>query len=74
MANLAAFYFPGGDRRLLYPTITNVNFFRIVLDRYFGTKYGLLPDKSCFSTDGRPYHWIPVPMDAPLEYRPNCGP
>ncbi len=28
MADLAAFYFPRGGERLLYPTITNVNFFR----------------------------------------------
>jgi hypothetical protein len=71
MADLAAFYFPKGGDRLLYPTITNVNFFRIVLDRYFGTKYGLLPDQSYFSTDGKPYRFIPVPMDGPLAHRPN---
>jgi hypothetical protein len=73
MADLAAFYFPEGGDRLLYPTITNVNFFRIALDRYFGTKYGLLPDKSYFSTDGRPYKFIPVPMDRPLAHRSNRG-
>ena len=74
MADLAAFYFPNGGDRLLYPTITNVNFFRIVLDCYFGTKYGLLPDKSYFSTDDRPYRFIPVPMDGPLTHRPSRGP
>jgi hypothetical protein len=71
MADLAAFYFPGGGERLLYPTITNVNFFRIALDRYFGAKYGLLPDQSYFSTDDAPYRFIPVPMDAPLARRPG---
>jgi hypothetical protein len=74
MADLAAFYFPRGGARLLYPTITNVNFFRIVLDYYFGTQYGLLPDKSYFSTAARPYQFIPVPMDGPLAHRPNPGP
>ncbi len=74
MADLAAFYFPRGGDRLLYPTITNVNFFRIVLDGYFGTKYGLLPDRSYFSTDQKPYRFIPVPMDGPLAHRPNRGP
>jgi hypothetical protein len=68
MANLAAFYFPQGGDRLLYPTITNVNFFRIVLDAYFGTKYGLLPDESYFSTDDKPYRFIRVPMDGPLKH------
>lgn len=74
MADLAAFYFPKGGARLLYPTITNVNFFRIALDLYFGTKYGLLPDKSYFSTDGKPYRFIPVPMDGPLAHRPDRSP
>jgi hypothetical protein len=74
MANLAAFYLPGGDRRLFYPTITNVNFFRIVFDRCFGTKYGRLPDKSYFSTDDKPYQFIPVPMDGPLTHRTNSAP
>ena len=74
MADFAAFYFPRGGDRLLYPTITNVNFFRVVLDGYFGTKLGLLPDKSYFSTDEKPYRFIPVPMDAPLAHRPNRGP
>jgi hypothetical protein len=69
MADLAAFYFPKGGERLLYPAITNVNFFRIVLDLYFGTNYELLPDRSYFSTDLKPYRFIPVPMDAPLAHR-----
>jgi len=73
MADLAAFYLPNGGDRLLYPTITNVNFFRIVLDFYFGTKYGLLPDKSYFSTDNRPYRFIPVSKDVPLAHRPGAG-
>jgi hypothetical protein len=74
MADLAAFYFPKGGDRLLYPTITNVNFFRIALDCYFGTTYGLLPDRSYFSTDGKPYRFVPVAMDIPLAHRPDHGP
>jgi len=74
MADLAAFYFPKGGDRMLYPTITNVNFFRVLLDDCFGTKYGLLPDRSFFSTDDKPYRFIPVPMDGPLAHRPNHGP
>ncbi len=48
-ANLAAFYLPGGGGADIYPTISNVNFFRVIFDRYFGTKFGLLPDDSYFT-------------------------
>ena len=29
----------------LYPSISPVNTFRLILDRYFGTRLGLLPDR-----------------------------
>jgi hypothetical protein len=41
---LSAYYLPGAEDAL-YETITPVNTFRIVLDRYFGKEYELLPDK-----------------------------
>ena len=34
--------------------------FRITLDTYFGTSYGSLPDRSYFSTWGRPYSFVEV--------------
>ncbi len=44
--NLAAYYFSDGRDSLLYPSVTPVNSFRIVLNNYFNTKLLLLPDSS----------------------------
>ena len=41
--NLEAFYLPRGYDSL-YPSISPVNSFRIILDQYFGANYPLLPD------------------------------
>lgn len=43
---LNAYYLPGLDRSPVYDTITPVNSFRVVLDAYFGTRLGLLPDRA----------------------------
>ena len=40
-----AYYFPDGDYRDLYQTITPVNTFRIVLNKYFGRDFERLPDR-----------------------------
>ena len=50
MANLIAYYFPGGGAKVLYPAITPVNSFRLVLNTYFGQSLPLLPDVSYYST------------------------
>jgi len=47
--NLSAYYFPNRDYASLYPTISPVNIFRIVLTDYFGQSYPLLEDSSYFS-------------------------
>ncbi len=53
---LNAYYFPDGAYDALYPSITPVNTFRVILDQYFGTNYGLLEDRSYFSLmRTRPY-------------------
>ncbi len=44
--NYSAFYFPDKDYRLLYDSMSNVNTFRILLNKYFGQQLPLLPD-SC---------------------------
>jgi hypothetical protein len=49
LANLVAYYFPDGGPRVLYPTITPVNSFRLVLNTYFGQSLPLLPDVSFYS-------------------------
>ena len=60
LAILNAIYFPGGDYQLLYPSLTPVNTFRIVLDQYFGAQLGLLADKNYFSTMSQPYRLFEV--------------
>jgi len=56
MGILNAIYFPDGDYSQLSPSITPVNTFRLVFDKYFGTKLGLLPDRSYLSENrNRPY-------------------
>jgi len=41
---LNAYYMPGGHDRLLYPSISPVNSFRLIFNAYFGTQFKLLPD------------------------------
>jgi hypothetical protein len=66
MANLDALYLPGDAARMLYPTMTNVNIFRVIFDYYFGTDFPLLPDHSYFSKGDTPYQFIRVPMEGPV--------
>lgn len=49
--NLSAYYLPGTPAPELYPSITPVNSFRIIFNRYFGADYPLLPDRSYASDD-----------------------
>ncbi|HEY1332121.1 MAG TPA: sulfatase-like hydrolase/transferase [Actinomycetota bacterium] len=42
---LNAYYLPGLERTGLYPTVTPVNTFRVILDSYFGAQLPLLPDR-----------------------------
>lgn len=57
---LNAYYFPGGDQGMLYPSITPVNSFRVLFNRYFGLDFPLLTDENYFSTWRKPYDFIPV--------------
>ncbi len=54
---LNAYYLPGTQsNQLLYPGITPVNTFRVVLDTYFHGQFGLLPDLNYLSsTDDNSY-------------------
>ena len=49
-AILNAVYLPTAGRGKLYPKISSVNTFRLILDSYFGTNFGLLNDVSYYST------------------------
>ena len=46
---LNAYYVKDEAKKLLYPAITPVNSFRVILDSYFGTKLGTLEDRSFFA-------------------------
>jgi hypothetical protein len=60
-SNFNAYYLPGDAKKVLYPTITPVNSFRLIFDTIFGTHYGLLPDIS--------YNGLDVPT---AEMNPDC--
>jgi hypothetical protein len=49
--NLSFFYFPDKDYSLLYDSISNVNTFRIVLNKHFNQQYSLLKDTSIYICD-----------------------
>jgi hypothetical protein len=60
---LNAYYLPGrpGGSPAPYPTITPVNSFRLILDRYFGARLPLLPDRDfAFHGFGGVYHFADV--------------
>ena len=43
---LNAYYLPQGGGSAVYPSITPINTFRLILSRYFNQDYPLLPDRS----------------------------
>lgn len=49
MSILNAYYLPNNGDKLLYPQISPVNSFRVILNYYFGQQFDLLPDKHYFS-------------------------
>ncbi len=81
---LNAYYLPGAGPEKLYPAITPVNTFRLVLGHYFGASLALLPDEIFGHTsDAHPYDFFPIterlrrqaqstpsPAGAPTSQRP----
>jgi hypothetical protein len=55
---LNAYYFPDQAYGELYPGISPVNSFRVVLNEYFNQRYALLPDHSYYSTWSEPFEFI----------------
>lgn len=47
---LNAYYLPGAGKEQLYPSITPVNSFRIILNAYFGAQLEQLPDRAYFTS------------------------
>ena len=60
MSILNAYYFPDRKYQALYPEITPVNSFRVVLNTYFDAGLKLLPDRNYFSTWSHPLEFMDV--------------
>jgi len=67
-AILNAYYLPSGGKQKLYPSISPVNSFRVVLDYYFGKQFPLLPDVSHYSkyTDVYNFQTTQYPCDVTM--------
>ena len=50
-----------------YPSISLVNSYRLLLNRYFGTEFGRLPDRSFYATAAQPYRFVAIQgrLDSP---------
>ncbi len=69
---LMAIYAPPAVRERLYPTITPVNVYRVLLETLFGEPLPLLPDRSFFAWYKRPYDLVDV--TAALKPQAQAGP
>ncbi len=52
---LNAYHLPGSDNSQLYESISPVNSFRVIFNRYFGANLELLEDRSYYSTYEQPF-------------------
>ena len=59
MKNLSVYYLPGSDATL-YPTITPVNTFRVILNTYFDQHLEMLDDLSLYSSYDDPFRYKPI--------------
>jgi len=61
-----AYYLPEGGEKILYPNVSPVNTFRIILNLYFDASFELLED----------VHYYSIEIDDPSDYPiiPNIGP
>jgi hypothetical protein len=57
---LNAYYFPDQDYKQLYPQISPVNSFRVLMNKYFEGQYELLEDKAFYSDWTHPYDFQEV--------------
>jgi hypothetical protein len=58
--NFSAIYFPDQDYSTLYDSMSNVNTWRVVLNKYFGTKLEMLPDRNFAIDSENPFKFIDV--------------
>jgi hypothetical protein len=68
---LNAYFLPGDAGKQLYPTISPVNSFRVILNAYFGTGLDLLPDKTYFTSHRLPRQIIDITDER--QSTQNCG-
>jgi hypothetical protein len=67
---LNAYYLPGPRSEFVpYPSITPVNTFRMILDRYFGAQLAVLPDES-YATESSGDAYTLVPLGDLVHRRP----
>ena len=72
MPILNAYYFPETEaHKLLYPTITPVNTFRLVLNSYFQGHFELLPDLSYYSKNYKDYYNVTLYDNKAIGCRPK---
>ncbi len=60
MSILNAYYVPEETKKMLYPTITPVNTFRILFNSMFNANFEILEDKNYFALWNKPYKFIDV--------------
>jgi phosphoglycerol transferase MdoB-like AlkP superfamily enzyme len=65
---LNAYYLPDNGSQSLYPTISPINSFRIVLNQYFGQHFDLLPDQMYSSKPDETTYMIPI--ECPVQEGP----
>lgn len=58
MTILNALYLPDGGSEALYDSLTPVNTFRLIFQRYFRGELALLPDRVLYSQYRKPYRFI----------------
>jgi hypothetical protein len=57
---LNAYYFPDQDYSSLYPSISPVNSFRVLLNQFFDSSYTLISDRHYYSPSGYPFDFTEV--------------
>lgn len=62
MKILNVYYFPD-DAEGLHPSITPVNTFRVIFNKYFGQNYPILEDRSLYSAYDVPYNYEEIAND-----------
>ncbi|MFC1848394.1 hypothetical protein ACFLXV_03700 [Chloroflexota bacterium] len=60
MMILNAYYLPDNGQEFLYDSISPVNTFRVIFNRYFNTDYDLESDRSFQSSNEHPYQFVEV--------------